>query len=328
MNTHTLNTDYKPVFDTGSNRGLSEAPLLPEDEIRILHDWNNTDAPLPPQECLHHLVEAQVELTPDAVALVCGEERLTYRELNRRANRLAHHLRAEGVGPEVLVGVCLERSAEMVTALLAILKAGGAYLPLDPAYPAERLQFLLDDAGLRVIVTQQQLTERLRGAKRGTRRLLLVDTEGPAIASAADDNLTTGVRHDNLAYVLYTSGSTGQPKGVAIEHRSPVALVDWARRTFHAEDLAGVVASSSIGFDLSVFELFVPLSSGGQVLLVENLLALPRLAAEATLIFTVPSVLVALLQLESLPASVLTVLLAGEPLPRSLAQPAFISWGP
>src|SRR5262249_23903719 len=136
-------------------RRLSDLSLLGEDERRLLLDWNATDSPPPALECLHHLVEAQVDQTPDAVALVCGEERLTYRELNRRANRLAHHLRAQDVGPDKPVGICLERSAALVEALLAILKAGGAYVPLDPAHPAERLAFLLEDARLRVIVTRQ-----------------------------------------------------------------------------------------------------------------------------------------------------------------------------
>src|SRR5262249_1742029 len=160
--------------------------------------------------------ESRVNRSPDAVALVDGRERLSYRELNRRANRLAHHLRTLGVGPDHLVGVCLERSAAMVTALLAILKAGGAYLPLDLAHPSDRLAFLLDDARVGLIVTQGRFAERFSSVGA---RTVCVDVDAPAIAHADDDNLDSGVGCRHLAYVLYTSGSTGRPKGVAIEHR-------------------------------------------------------------------------------------------------------------
>ncbi|HEY7424336.1 MAG TPA: amino acid adenylation domain-containing protein [Gemmataceae bacterium] len=299
---------------------LSELPLLTEAERRrLLLEWNDTCAPLPAQQCLHQLIEAQVERTPDAIALIHGEDRLSYQELNRRANRLAHHLRAQGVGPDQLVGVCLERSAEMVVALLGILKAGGAYLPLDPHHPAERVALILEDARVGLVVTQRHFAERFSAVGA---RTVCVDADAAVIACAEDSNLGGGAAGEHLAYVLYTSGSTGRPKGVAIEHHSAVAFVDWARSTFSPEERAGVLAATSISFDISVFELFLPLSSGGQVILAENVLELPQLpaASAVTLINTVPSAMAELLKLSAVPASVRTVNLAGEALPHALAQ--------
>jgi amino acid adenylation domain-containing protein len=299
---------------------IRELPLLTEAERhRLLLEWNDTHAPLPSEQCLHQLIEAQVERAPEAIAMMHGDQRLSYEELNRRANRLAHYLRAQGVGPDQLVGVCLERSAEMVVALLGILKAGGAYLPLDPSHPAERVVSILNDARVGIVVTQQHFAERFCSV--GT-RIVCTDTEASAIARAKDSNLDVSVDSHHLAYVLYTSGSTGRPKGVAVEHRNTVAFLDWARSAFSPEERAGVLAATSIGFDLSVFELFLPLSSGGQVILAENILALPQLptASAVTLINTVPSAMVELLQLGAVPTSVRTVNLAGEALPHSLAQ--------
>jgi len=302
------------------DRHVGELPLLTEDERRlVLVDWNDTRSPLPRQECLHELVEAQVDRTPEAPALVVGDEVLTYRELNRRANQLAHHLREQGVGPEELVGVCLQRSADMVVALLGILKAGGAYVPLDPAHPTERLAFMLQDAGVRVIVTKHQLAGRVRSSGAW---LVCIDSEARAIALADDYNPTGGTRRDNLAYVLYTSGSTGRPKGVAVEHRSTVMFVDWIRLLLRDEDFYGVLAGTPIGFDISVLELFATLSSGGRVILAEDPLELARLpaAADVTLISTVPSAMAALLEMGALPPSVRTVILGGEELPQPLAR--------
>ncbi|HEY7426696.1 MAG TPA: condensation domain-containing protein, partial [Gemmataceae bacterium] len=298
---------------------LSELPLFTEAERRrLLLEWNDTCAPLPAQPCLHQLIEAQVERTPEAIALVHGEGRLSYQELNRRANRLAHHLRAQGVGPDQLVGVCLERSAEMVVVLLAILKAGGAYLPLDPSHPAERVAFILDDARVGLVVTQRHLAERFSAVGAGT---VCVDADAAIISRAKDNNLGDGDGH-HLAYALYTSGSTGRPKGVAIEHRSAAVFVDWVRGTLSPEELAGVLAGTSIGFDISVLELFVPLSCGGKVILAENALALPQLpaASEVTLISTVPSVMAELLEQGGVPVSVRSVILGGETLPHPLAR--------
>ena len=299
---------------------IATLPLLTEAERhQLLVDWNATQESYPREKCLHQMFEAQVERTPDAVAVVFGEEHLTYRELNARANQLASHLRQLGVGPEVLVGICMERSLEMVSGLLGILKAGGAYVPLDPAYPQDRRAFMLQDSQVAVLLTQQRLVE---GLPQHEAKVICLDTEWRTIAQECDENPISGATSENLAYVIYTSGSTGRPKGVAIEHRSTIAFVQWAKSVFTPEDLAGVLASTSICFDLSVFEIFVTLSSGGTVILAENLLQLPDLSTDlrVTLINTVPSVMAELLYSASLPASVHTVNLAGEPLHSALVR--------
>ncbi|HEX6863967.1 MAG TPA: amino acid adenylation domain-containing protein, partial [Thermoanaerobaculia bacterium] len=285
--------------------GIYELPLLsPADREQVLRTWNNVgDTGAGPLAgwCLHQLFEAQAARTPEAEALVVGEARLTYRELDARAGRLARRLAALGVGPEVRVGVFAERSAEMVVALLAVLKAGGAYVPIDPAYPAERVAFLLEDSQPAVLLTRERMVQ---------------------LDAAGEEGELTAADPGNLAYLIYTSGSTGRPKAVAIEHRSAAAMVGWALGLFTPEELAGVIAATSICFDLSVFELFVPLARGGKIVLARNALELPDLPArgEITLINTVPSAMAELVRLRALPASARTVCLAGEPLPEALAE--------
>jgi len=304
---------------------LSELPLISDAERHtLLNVWNQTQCPFPGDLCIHQLFESQSERTPNATALIWKDQRLTYGELNDRATRLAHHLISLGVGPEVPVGICMNRSADMVVGLLGILKAGGAYVPLDPAYPAERLAFIVDDARISVLVTDGDVPFEVDHALTVVHPTV-VGTHGHG--SDAQDSGLVGTAHPTatgagLAYVIYTSGSTGRPKGVAIEHRNTVAMLHWAREQFSDAELAGVLASTSICFDLSVFELFVPLSWGGCVVLAENALALPQLpAAEAvTLVNTVPSILTELLNLGGLPASVQTVNLAGEALPPTLVR--------
>lgn len=271
---------------------------------------------------IHQLFESQVERTPDAVAVVFEGQKLTYRELNVKANQLAHYLRSIGVRPEVLVGICVERSFDMIVGILGILKAGGAYVPLDPTYPHERLAFMLEDSSVPVLLTQARLVKSL---PKHQARIVCLDTDWEIIERQSEANLISEVKLDNLAYVIYTSGSTGKPKGVAIEHRNAVALLDWAKQVFNPDDLAGVLASTSICFDLSVFELFVPLSWGGKVILAENALHLPALSAalDVTLINTVPSAIAELLRMDGIPSSVRTVNLAGEPLPNKLVQQVY-----
>jgi len=296
-------------------------PLLTGSERRqILRDWNDTAGGYGRDACLHQLFAAQARRTPERIAVVCGEDSLTYRELERRSNRLARHLRRHGVGPEALVGLCVDRCPDLVVAVLGILKAGGAYVPLDPAYPAERLAFMLQDAGAAVVLTQSHLADNLPRPRRAA--VVRVDSDDAANRMESDEPMEADVAPDNLAYVIYTSGSTGRPKGVAIEHHSAVTLVRWAKEVFSPQDLAGVLAGTSICFDLSVFELFVPLSWGGRVVLMRDPLELsqsPR-AAEVTLVNTVPSAGAELVGLGALPGSVGTVNLAGEPLPNRLAQ--------
>jgi non-ribosomal peptide synthetase component F len=199
---------------------ISELPLLTQRERQqLLAEWNNTFAEFPQDKCIHQLFEEQVELTPDAVAVVFEGEQLTYRELNARANQLAHYLQTLGLEPEVLVGICVERSLEMIVGLLGILKAGGAYVPLDPAYPGERLAFMLEDSAVPVLLTQQRLVDRL---PKQEAQIVCLDTQWEAIAQYSSENIACGVNAENLAYVIYTSGSTGKPKGVTIQHRSLV----------------------------------------------------------------------------------------------------------
>ncbi|HVG07687.1 MAG TPA: amino acid adenylation domain-containing protein, partial [Thermoanaerobaculia bacterium] len=290
---------------------LSTLPLLtPAERAQLLAGWNDVEL----TECLHEAFAAQASANPEAVAVVCGCSRLTYGEIERRANQLARRLLALGVGAETPVGVCLERGSELVPALLGILKAGGAYVPLDPAYPQARLDLLVEDARVPVLVTQSSLASRFPAVATH----VLMDEEQEASAEASRG----AVDPDQLAYFIYTSGSTGRPKGVAITHRSAVALVRWTLDRFSQEELAGVLASTSISFDLSIFELFVPLSRGGAVLLAPDALALPELpaASEVTLINTVPSAIAELVRLGPPPTGLRTVNLAGEPLQRALVQ--------
>ncbi len=284
---------------------IAELPLLAaEERDQILLAWSGAESgPTAGIGCLHELFEAQAARTPEATALVIGDkrgqERWTYDTLNRRANRLAHHLRRLGAGPEQRVGVLMGRSGELIAALLGILKAGAAYVPLDPAYPDDWRSFVAQDAGIALLLTE----------------------EGCAVSGGPEKNPAPLAGPGNLAYVMYTSGSTGRPKGVALEHHAPVERMHWARAAFPAEDLAGVLAATSICFDLSVFEIFAPLSWGGTVILADNALALPALPArgEVTLVNTVPSAMTELAAGE-LPPALRTVNLAGEALPPQLAE--------
>ncbi len=297
---------------------LSELPMLTAGEQQLLAEWNKTEREYPDETCIHSLFERQAALTPEAIAVVFNEARLTYQELNRRANQLAHYLRRLGVGPEVQVGILLERSVEMIVGLLGVLKAGGAYLPLDPQYPAERLAFMIEDTEVAVLITREGLRQRLGSTS--VNRVIVLEEE--SWSGESTKNPEAMVWGENLAYVIYTSGSTGLPKGVAIEHHSAGTMINWAREIFSAEELHGVLAATSICFDLSVFELFVPLSWGGTVILAEHALMLPNLItkSEVRLINTVPSVISELVRIGGIPAEAPVINLAGEALRRSLVQ--------
>ena len=302
---------------------LSQLPLLTAAEQAQLAAWNDTARPLPEKRCIHQLFEEQVRLTPDAVAVRDGQEQLSYAELNARANQLAHYLREQGVGAEVLVGICMERSVEMVVSLLAVLKAGGAYVPLDPTYPEQRLNYMLQDAGVRVLLSERKLRERVEVTE--AVQVHCREEWSTELAQYSTLNPAVELSGTNLAYVIYTSGSTGKPKGVAIEHHSTTTFLWWAKEVFSAAELAGVLASTSVCFDLSVFEIFAPLSSGGQVIVVGNALELAGLrgSAEVTLVNTVPSAMAELLRVDGIPDSVRTVNLAGEPLQNTLVQQTY-----
>ncbi|MEW6445860.1 MAG: amino acid adenylation domain-containing protein [Pseudomonadota bacterium] len=292
--------------------------VTPHEQRLVTEGWNRNSHAYPTR-CVHEMVSEQVGKTPDATALIHGDERISYRELDERANRLAHRLRTLGIGPECLVGVWLQRTPHLIISLLGILKAGGAYVPLDPEYPEDRIQFILEDADCQVLVTEQSLFDHIPASPA---EALVVDRDAATWEGPASTAPDSGVTPENLAYVIYTSGSTGRPKGVAIEHRNTSAFIHWVKDTFGANEMAGVMASTSICFDLSVFEIFATLSVGGSVILAENALQLPELTArdEITLINTVPSAITELLRQNAIPTSAGVINLAGEPLRRKLVD--------
>lgn len=296
--------------------------MLSESERAQLNTWSLTEADYADHQlCIHQLFEAQVAKTPDAVAVTCAGEALTYEQLNSQANQLAQHLIATyDIQPDTLIGLCMPRSPALLVALIAIHKAGGAYVPLDPHYPAARLSLMLEDAQLRLVLTQRP---QLATTPITEQQALCLDDQAvqTMLAQQARHNPHRAeLRSSHLAYVIYTSGSTGKPKGVMIEHRNTTAFLCWARATFSAQQLSAVLASTSVCFDLSVFELLAPLVVGGRTIMVDNVLALPQLATELSLINTVPSAAEALLAANAIPAGIDTINLAGEPLAQALVE--------
>ncbi len=249
-----------------SGQPLAELQILtPAEQRQLLLEWNDTSADFPREAVVHELFEAAAARVPDAVAVLFNGERLSFGELNRRSNQLAHHLRARGVGPDVQVGLYVERSPELVVGLLGILKAGGAYVPLDPSYPMTRLAFMLEDSRIPVLVTQRRLAEGLPplGA-----RVLCLDTDRALLDGEPEGNPGRTAAAENLAYVIYTSGSTGTPKGVLIDHRGVVNYLSWCARTYPVDEGTGAPVHSSLAFDLTVTSLVLPLVSGRPVVLV------------------------------------------------------------
>src|ERR1700716_4207089 len=217
--------------------------------------------------CVHDLVSAQATAAPDAVAVVAGDQQLSYRELDSRANRLAHLLRSQGVGPDVPVGLCMERSIDLAIAALAILKAGGAYVPLDPSYPSKRLATLLEDSGTILLVTQPGLANQLPAGKW---RTIILDADGLATADYPGTSPVTDTKPANLAYIIFTSGSTGRPKGVQITHASLMNLVSWHLNAFKVVRDDHAVLQASPGFDAAVWELWPYLAAGAAVHVVDE----------------------------------------------------------
>jgi amino acid adenylation domain-containing protein len=245
---------------------LSELPLLTKSEQhQLLQEWNNTEVEYPQQQCIHHLFETQVERTPDAVAVVFEEQQLTYWELNARANQLAHHLQKLEVKPEVLVGICVERSLDMVIGVLAILKIGSTYIPLDPNYPKERLAFILQDAQVSVLLTQQHLIDNL---PQNQTNVVCFNTDWEKILQESQQNPISDCTSDNLAYIIYTSGSTGQPKGVLVNHSNVVRLLAATEAWYQFNQRDVWTLFHSIAFDFSVWELWGALVYGGKLVIV------------------------------------------------------------
>ncbi|WP_397495691.1 amino acid adenylation domain-containing protein [Rhizobium ruizarguesonis] len=312
-----------------ADRPVRELDILPaEERSYLLEELNRTEADYPSDLCVHELFEAQVRRAPDAVALVFEEQSISYGALNADANRLAHHLIELGVRPDQPVAICVERSPAMVVGLLAILKAGGAYVPLDPAYPSERLRQLLDDAGPRRLLCDA--TGRAALGAEAIADLSVVDLNAatPAWADQSADDPdphALGLTARHLAYVIYTSGSTGTPKGVMVEHRNTVNLLHWSGGVFAESEIRRTLFSTSVCFDLSVYECFLPLSQGSKLYLVEDALKLARTSVDASLINTVPSAITALVNQKAVPASASVINLAGERVKADLIERIFES---
>jgi amino acid adenylation domain-containing protein len=276
---------------TRSSEALADPARDRDDWSQLLERWNDTRAAFP-QVCTHQLFEQQVARASTTVAVVCGQRQLSYRDLNERANKVAHWLRRRGVGPDVLVGVCLERSPEMIVALLAVWKAGGAYVPLDSGYPAERLSFMIEDAQPVVLLTEEKCRQLFSTI--GDRAISL-DSEWYVFDQETSDNLTPTAGPANLAYVMYTSGSTGKPKGAMITHRGLVNYLWWAIRNYAVETGCSVPVHSSISFDLTVTSLYTPLLAGGTVELLpddvgaQNLVAALQRTGDRSLVKITPA---------------------------------------
>jgi amino acid adenylation domain-containing protein len=244
---------------------VSELPMMTEAERhQLLVEWNDTSTDYPGDKCIHELFEAQAERTPDTIAAIYGEQRLTYGELNGRANQLAHYLKRQGVGPEVFAGLCMERSLEMVIGILAILKAGGVYVPLDPEYPKERLAYMLEDTGITVILTQESIVDVL---PEYDGIIICLDSDSKLIEGETRENPVSDVTSNNLAYVMYTSGSTGTPKGVSVSHRAVIRLI--ANTNYVKLERSDTVAqASTFSFDASTFEIWGALLNGACLVLI------------------------------------------------------------
>jgi amino acid adenylation domain-containing protein len=294
---------------------ISTLPLLTEAERhQLLVAWNDTQGDYPKASCLHQLFEGQVTRTPEATAAIFGDQLLTYRELNARANQMANHLRTLGVGPEVLVGICVERSLEMVVGLLGILKAGGAFVPLDPVSPRERLTVILEDSRLPVLLTQDRLAESF--AENGP-HIIRLDTDWEMIGRESLENLSIRATPENLAYVTYTSGSTGKPKGVMIENRSVVNVLTSFIKSYGLSAADRILQQTSISFDVSVNEIFPVLCVGGALVLpdkndVVDFQRLTRIISKhrVTIVGAAPSLLAAL-NAENYDLSTLRLILSG-----------------
>ncbi|TBV09723.1 amino acid adenylation domain-containing protein, partial [Stutzerimonas kirkiae] len=243
---------------------LGELPLLSkEEQQQIIHDWNRTEASYPSDQCIHQLIEIQADRTPDAVAVIFGDQELTYRELNRKANQLAYKLQALGVGPDVLVGIAMERSLEMVVGLLAILKAGGAYVPLDPEYPQDRLTYMMEDSGIQLLLTQSNLQNQFSISNHV--QTLVLDQGSELLRAYSEANLSNIAQPENLAYVIYTSGSTGKPKGVVISHAALSMHLTAIAAHYRFSEQEKVLQFASLSFDAASEQIWESLSHGASL---------------------------------------------------------------
>jgi amino acid adenylation domain-containing protein len=306
---------------------VSQLSILPRsDREKLLEKFNRTEVEYDRQQCVHHLIEQQARLSPEKTAIVCGAIQLSYRQLDARASQVAGSLCSLGVIPGNLVGICMSRSPEMVIAMLGIWKAGAAYVPLDPQYPQERLRLMLGDATAKVVLTEANVREKVEGIPA---TVICMDQQWEQISNEQSEAAHMPLDSRQLAYVIYTSGSTGVPKGVMLSHQNAVSFVTWAKSAFSEEEFSGVLATTSICFDLSIFELWATLSCGGTVILADDILRWweslreGKSGGEVKLVNTVPSAIAKFMQRGRLPASVCTVNLAGEALKEALVEEVY-----
>jgi amino acid adenylation domain-containing protein len=306
------------------SQSIQTLPLLPESEQQILAHWNQTTTPYPQDLCVHQLVAAQVERSPDAIALIFEDQRLTYRELDDRANQLAHYLQAQGVKPETLVGISLERVPLMVVAMLGVQKAGGAYIPLDPTYPQERLAFMLADSQVSLLLTQGDLVAAL---PTDTVQVIDLVQDWPTIAQHPSTAPSVTLTPQNLAYVIYTSGSTGTPKGVQVPHRGVVNFLTTMQKKPGLESTDILLSVTTLSFDIAVLELMLPLTVGATTVLVSRAVAMNGEAllrtidrSGATVMQATPATWRILLAAGWTKSPNLRIFSGGEALPTALAQ--------
>ncbi len=258
-------------FAANPGCGLAELTAPPDEDLQRIAAWNETSIKYSSERCVHELLEAQVLRTPKAIAVSHGAKTLTYAELNARANRFAHHLRATGVVSNTRVAICLERSLDMIVAVVAVLKAGAAYMPLDPAYPADRLAHMLTDGAPKVLVTQKSLAGVLQDAIPAGLSVTDIAMDAALWAGAPEENLPLdGLDGTNLAYVIYTSGSTGMPKGVCMPHRALVNLLHWQLAEPRFSELKRTLQFAALGFDVAFQEIFSTLSYGGELVVIDE----------------------------------------------------------
>ena len=306
------------------SQAINVLPLLPESEQQILADWNHTTAVYPQDLCIHQMVAAQVERTPDAIAVIYENQRLTYRELDDRANQLAHYLQAQGVQPETIVGISLERVPVMVVAMLGVQKAGGAYLPLDPTYPQERLAFMMADSQVSLLLTQGDLVAALP-----TDTVQVIDLERDWLTIAQHPNTapSVAITPQNLAYVIYTSGSTGTPKGVQVPHQGVVNFLATMQQTPGLGSTDILLSVTTLSFDIAVLELMLPLTVGATTVVVSRAVAMNGEAllqtiqrSGATVMQATPATWRILLAAGWTQSPNLRIFSGGEALPAALAQ--------
>ncbi|MGB8988836.1 MAG: amino acid adenylation domain-containing protein, partial [Candidatus Sulfotelmatobacter sp.] len=310
------------ALETTPSMAVRELETLPVSERhQLLYEWNETEYVFP-QTCIHELFERQVERSPDAIAIIFEDSRLTYRELNRRANQLAWYLRKRGVGPDVPVGLCIDRGPEMVIALLGILKAGGAYVPLDPRLPDERLRFMVEDVRPRVVLTKQNLWREPFG-----KDAIILDGSWATIAQESTANIENVYSPRNLAYVMYTSGSTGKPKGVSVDHRGVVNLLASMQRTVEITSDDVLLAVTTLSFDIAGLEVYLPLISGARLVIAsgDDVVDGPRLRdllteSKATVMQATPATWRLLIEAGWQGSPNLKILCGGEAFPPELAK--------